>query len=315
MNYIATPSNIANSTEAQLRTQQPYDNAKFYTAMRHRLHHYDLPASALAVFVGLHMIIHDADTGRFFRDDVTLRKTLNLPKSTVHQAFERLTKTSLIRELEDGEWMITHYEQDRLMAKSYFRLNENFIEILPLLVQHHAPNVLLFGLELLDRGRHYNSEIIYGTKTLIHEWNLGNCRSRVYKALALLSRIALWTIVPNKKETDDNLHFHLNKDYQRDEEQNQYRALHGRISRETKEAYNFSGGTDKLTWYELAKTTRMIIQYGIEHQLEDKEMIRLAGIFGSYCARERVKTRKAYLGKALKSKTGNLYEKVQWLAS
>lgn len=293
------------------KRQHPYDNPKFYTAMRHRLHHYNLPASVLTYFIALHTILYDADKGRFYRDDVAIRRITGLPKSTAHQAFVYLTTTSLIRPLEDGSWEITHYEQDRTMAKSYFRLSPPLLKTLSTLVSHHAPMGILFALELVDRSRHFNADVKYGMSTLIREWKLGSCPSRVYKMLELLSTLSLWTLVPNQKETEDNVHFHLVK-VQRDKEQEKLRALHGSTSRNIKESYRFAGGTDTITWYELSKLTRRIIQHGIDHKLPDRDMLRLGSLYGAYCARNHIRRRVPYLSIALKK---GLADKLNWMAS
>jgi len=278
--------------------QTPYNQAKFYTAMRHRLEGMELPASALAVLTALHTLC-DADTGRFYRDDVTVRKVTQLSKSTVSWGFKRLLAEAVVLE-EKGAYLIAGYEEDRTSEKSYFRLSNTFLAALPKMVQHHNPRILLFSLELLDRGRNHGAELVYSTSTLIHKRRLGSCPSRVNKGLQFLTQCFRYAYVPNSTGTDNNIHFYLVQETNEDtNNQERFRKLHGEVSYTTKKSFQFAQGTKQLEWRELARTTRIIIQYGMENRLTDYEVGRLAGLFGAYYARNNVQRPVPYLRKAL----------------
>ncbi|MCL6633960.1 MAG: hypothetical protein K6T63_15185 [Alicyclobacillus herbarius] len=287
--------------------QQPYDRAKFFTAMRWRLRDMQLPASAIALLVALHTVC-DADTGTFTRRDlVTVRRITLLPKQTVSWAFRRLLERGLVTVDETVEnadtYIITHYEEDRRGPHGYFRLTPNLIRQLPEMVARHNPKIILFALELLDRGRVYGAEMIYSMKKLIRDWRLGSCPSRVMKQLELLAGIALYAKMPNAKGDGENLHFDLVKDEDYSEEQEKWRSLHGRVSAETKRAFQFASrqrnGRPAPTWRELARTTRLIIRYGLDNQLTDVEMVRIAGLFGTTCVVQDVRRPVPYLRRAL----------------
>ncbi|MCF8568406.1 hypothetical protein LLE49_27185 [Alicyclobacillus tolerans] len=278
--------------------------------MRHRLEGLPLPASVLALFVGVHMLC-DPDTGRFFRDDAALRNILDMPKSTVHAAFSQLVQTPLVTELAHGEYIITDYETDRIESRSYFRLTPAFISSLSAMVSHHQPNVLLFALELLDCQRNFDAEIRRKMKTLVHDRQLGSCPSRVYSSLKLLNGMTRWSVTPNAMGTDVVLQFWPLKDDMRSLEQDQFRALHGEVTRSTIEGYRAARGTDVLTWRELSRTTRKLIEYGVELNLHFPVIARLGSLFGAICAQYKVTRRMPYLRRLLR--TGDLLKLIpQW---
>lgn len=290
--------------------QNAYYQAKFYTRMRHRLEELPLPASVLAVFIGVHMLC-DADTGHFYRDDVSLRQVLDMPKSTVHAAFSQLVQTPLVTELGNGEYVITDYENDRTTSGSYFRLTPAFVDSLSSIVSHHQPKLLLFALELLDCQRNYDAEIRRKMKTLIYDRQLGSCPSRVYSSLELLSGMTRWAVTPNAAGTDQLVQFWPLRDEMRSLEQNQFRSLHGEVTRSTIEGYRAARGTDVLTWRELSKTTRKIIEYGVELHLQLPVIARLGSLFGAICAEHHVIRRLPYLRRLLK--TGDLLKLIpEW---
>lgn len=315
--------------------QQPYDQGKMYTAMRHRLMRYNLPASAFAVMVGLHTVC-DANTGAFFRPDIyNMTERLHLPKQTVSYAMRRLIdaglvvykgKTEVLRNPEDESegtidldcFVIAHFEQDRLDAleqgktHGYFRLNAPLLDQLAEMVSSHNPRIILFALQLLDQSRVHEREMFYGMRrSLIRKWRLGSCPSRVDKALSLLAGIVLWTRSPNATGDDENLSFYLVSEKTYSEEQDKYRQLHGQVSRETQKAYHFARSGHRfsinLSWRELSRTTRLLIRYAIENRVDNKTLLRMAGLWGSTMAQNHVDKRKrlAYLRQALKN--GGLY--------
>lgn len=282
--------------------QTPYSKAKFYKAMRHRLADMDLPASALGLLIGLHCIC-DADTGSFVRDDVTMRELLGMSKSTVAWAFKRLLKVGLVSEVGGGLFEISHYSTDRLEG-NYFRIGDNLLAALPRIIAHHHPGILLFALQLLDQSRVHGAEIVYGMRTLVYKEKLGSCPARVMKALDLLDGITKWAALPNSSGTGDNLYFYINN-VEPDISENtlRFRALHGTVSRETKLTYEFVsqaklGSYHQMTWRELSRTTRLIIQYGIDQNLTEEVLKRMASRFGALCA-QGIKNKAAYLRKAL----------------
>jgi len=292
------------------RPQCVYEDAKFYTAMRHRLLKAHLPASVLAVFVGLHTIC-DADSGVFIRDDRAMRDLLGLSKSTVCYAFRRLLKTRFIQETSEGEYCITAYADDRMHEQaSYFRLAPPIFSILGNLVAHHHPALIHFALELMDCRRHANSEIRRSMQTLIHRKKLGSCASRVYKALKLLDGLVRYAITPSANGRDDVLQFWLQTPLQ-DVEQIKFRAWHGQVSRETAKAYRFAKGPYVLSWRELSRTTRLLVQYGLEQHLDGAQMARLGSYFGTLCAKHKILRRTAYLRKIRDN--GDLIKCLTWL--
>ncbi|MFD1673509.1 hypothetical protein [Alicyclobacillus fodiniaquatilis] len=287
-----------------------YSNAKFYTEIRQKLLRMNLEASVIAVFTGYHTLC-DPDTGVFSRDDVKIREITGLPRSTVHWATNRLFKSELIAHRVDGTHEIAGYEVHRKLDKpSYFRLTSKFFELLPTVVHHKNSGLLLFALEILDCSRHYNYEIVRNVETLVNEKRIGSTRLRALKALELLRGFADWSIFPNKRDTDDLVQFWPVKD-ERDESQDKLRATHGKVTRETRKGYLFAGGENPPDWRELSRSTRKIIQHGIDLKLPEDVIIRMGGLFGSLCARNKIEKRLPYLRKILKN--GSLFGQLNML--
>ncbi|QSO50117.1 hypothetical protein [Alicyclobacillus mengziensis] len=281
--------------------QNPYLYAKFYTAMRHRLAEIILPASVLAVFIGVHLIC-DANTGEFVLDYSALRDALHLPKSTVYVAVQELLKTPFVTHVHEDYYRITDYEADRTApGASYFKLTPRFIDSLAGMVAHHLPAMILFSLELLDVHRHHDKETLRKMQTLIYKKRLGSAPSRVRYNLRLLDGFVRWADYPNSSGTDTLLQFFVLDDDTQTIEQEEFRALHGAVNRETLSAYQNAGGSDALSWRELSRSTRPLIAYGISLRLHSETVIRLGSLFGAICAERKVKRRAAYLRRLLKN--------------
>ncbi|GMA66185.1 hypothetical protein GCM10025859_66270 [Alicyclobacillus fastidiosus] len=294
------------------KPQTPYDNPKFYHAMRLRLlNDYDLPCSAIAVLIGLHMIC-DPDTGVFMRSDTQVRKEIGLAKSTYSIGFSELLGSGLVSEIDEARCVITDFEKDRCFGEkskqNYFRITRNFLRILSRLVAHGHKRMMHFALECLDRSRHYNSENVISMSKLVRERRLGTCPKRALQALSLLDGFMDYAVMPNSTNTDNLVQFWLVKEDQRDEEQIRLRTLHGEVSTEIRESYRFAHGTERLTWRELSRMTRKLIQYGLTYRLYDQDqrldgriIKRMAGRFGAMCARNNIKKRIPYLSYILKN--------------
>ncbi|GMA65624.1 hypothetical protein NZD89_27875 (plasmid) [Alicyclobacillus fastidiosus] len=293
--------------------QNPYDNPKFYHAMRVRLEsEYDLPTSSIAVMIGLHSIC-DLNTGEFNRSDSVVRELIGLEnKSTYSIGFTRLLEVGLVKQIDDVKYVITHYEQDRCNGEkdkqNYFRITSNFVRILPRVVKHGHKRLMFWALECLDRSRIYNSENVIGMQKLIKDRKLGTCPKRVYQALELMEGFMAYSVIPNSAGDDVLLQFWPVKQEERTEEQVRLRRIHGEVATEIRDSFNFAHGVGQLNWRELSRMARKIIEYGLNHKLynADKQLDaavvkRMAGRFGAYCARNKIKKRLAYLGYILKN--------------
>ncbi|WP_436664508.1 hypothetical protein ACOALA_20865 (plasmid) [Alicyclobacillus acidoterrestris] len=299
--------------EAELtRSQTPYDNPKFYHAMRKRLENdYDLPTSSIAVLIGLHMVC-DLNTGEFIRLDSQVRKLIGLEKSTYSMGFSRLVEVGLVKQLDESMYVITHYEEDRCNGEkdkqNYFRITSNFVRILPRIVTHGHKRLMLWALECLDRARVYNHENVISMPKLIKDRKLGTCPKRVYQALSLLEGFMDYSVIPNSAGEDILLQFWPVKQEQRTEEQIRLRRLHGDVASEIRDSFRFAHGTGELHWRELSRMARKIIEYGLNHRLYNADQVldegvikRMASRFGAYCARNQIKKRLAYLGYILQN--------------
>lgn len=165
--------------------QYIFNGPKFFTESRKKLTELDLPASAAASYVLAHFLC-DADTGVFTRDDSGMERMSGIPRQTIYEGFKPLLESGLV--IQTGSvYAIAEYESLRNQTESYFRIPPQFIQVISKCVRHRLPNVISFGLQLLDQLRNAGASPSYSIHSLKRYLGLIPCR--IHRKLIFLSEV------------------------------------------------------------------------------------------------------------------------------
>lgn len=282
-----------------MKKKYHFDGPKLHTYNRQKLQNLHLPASALAVYVLLHRIC-DPDTGEFSRDDAELARVSNIPRQTIWAGFNHLLQAGLVYPIRGSFYLIADYGPLCKKGGSYFRIPHEFIKTLAKCVRHHLPDVILFGLQLLDQLRNENAKPQYSKSSL--KKYLGRIFCRVQRKLQLLSNVITFTV-----QTGASGLTYLFRPVVKvlaSEEQVKHRNTKGRIARYLKHSLE---STKKAFHVVQAESTRFIntcirflYDYCRENWIEEERMIELARLVGITLAKKAaegdpVRYPKAYL--------------------